>query len=205
MDICNSGQKDSLEGRARRTFIVTYLKATTTRDDIYSFLNIVKNEFNDSKVEHLPLTGSFVITFHNLERIESRKSLLQSLSHSYGMNFDEDHLITMPEFEIHEGISPPHDDVIIGDYLNEESSLNSENLLGQYLEDIGNGKWTGVMPEVEPKSIEDYDNESPQTATDHIFKAPSKTELDNDYNGDKHIHYHFHNHNGKPCNCHLWK
>ena len=79
-----------------KTSIVTYKKAITSEENALSFLNELKND-SGLKVEHLPNVGAFLITYHDMERMGSRKRSLLRMVDDYEMTFDEDGFVTYPE------------------------------------------------------------------------------------------------------------
>ena len=79
-----------------KTSIVTYKKAITSEENVLSFLNELKND-SGLKVEHLPNLGAFLIIYHDMERMGSRKRSLLRMVDDYEMTFDEDGFVTFPE------------------------------------------------------------------------------------------------------------
>ena len=79
-----------------KTSIVTYKKTITSEENALSFLNELKND-SGLKVEHLPNVGAFLITYHDMERMGSRKRSLLRMVDDFKMTFDEDDYVTFPE------------------------------------------------------------------------------------------------------------
>ena len=71
-----------------KTSIVTYKKTITSEEKALSFLDQLKND-PGLKVEHLPNVGAFLITYHDKERMGSRKRSLLRMIDDYEMTIDE--------------------------------------------------------------------------------------------------------------------
>ena len=85
-----------IKERIAKTSIVTYKKAFTSEKNVFAFLNDLEND-SGLKVKHLPNLGAFLITYNEIERMQSKKRILFKMAKEHQMTFDEDAFVTFPE------------------------------------------------------------------------------------------------------------
>ena len=190
-----TGNSPKIKKTITRTSIVTYKKQNTSKEDIHSLFNKLKNDSSLSVehlpnfgVEHLQNVGAFLITFHSLNQTAASKSSLLKMVSDYKMNYYENGFFTDSEDQPDQTI-PPNDINFKSQWalqkLNNQADINAQEGWKEYLSATNNGgrmNTKEVIVAVIDTGVR-YDHED---LKDIMWKNPGEIEgngIDDDGNG----------------------